>query len=256
MTEMTSQIKFAEPMQSDDPAQCQFYHLMNVPGHGEVGGQWDLRPCIKEYLGNYDFSQKRALDVGAASGFLTFEMEKQGAQVVSFDMESGAQWDVVPQKQVRENMDAHMKMLVEANRKLKNAYWFTHARLGSKAQAYYGNIYALPKALGRFDVAVMGMIISHLRDPLLAIQNVIRLCDTLIITNQVYPSNDAVAGFLPTPENQQERVWWMFSEKCIKQILAVLGFEIVRTATSEPLCCAYGKPYKERCIAFVAQGGK
>lgn len=105
-------------------------------------------------------------------------------------------------------------------------------------------------------MAVMGMIISHLRDPLLAIQNVIRLCDTLIITNQVYPSNDAVAGFLPTPENQQERVWWMFSEKCIKQILAVLGFEIVRTATSEPLCCAYGKPYKERCIAFVAQGGK
>lgn len=256
MTEQSSPIEFAQPIQVDDPAQCQFYHLMNVPGQGEVGGQWDLRHCIKEYLGNYDFAQKRALDVGAAAGFLTFEMEKQGARVVSFDMDSGAKWDVVPQRKVRENPEGHMKMLVEANRKLKNAYWFSHARLGSKAQAYYGDIYALPKALGRFDVAVMGMIISHLRDPFLAIQGVSQLCDTLIITNQVYKSKEAAAAFLPTPENQEERVWWVFSEKCLKQMLAVMGFEVIRTVTSKPVCHAYGKPSEDRCIAFVAQREK
>ncbi len=71
---------------------------MDIPGAGEVKGHWDLRDCIKPYLGDYDFKGKRVLDVGAASGFLTFSMEKQGADVVSFDMASGAQWDVVPQR--------------------------------------------------------------------------------------------------------------------------------------------------------------
>jgi hypothetical protein len=34
-----------------------------------------LRKTIDDYLGHFDFRGKRALDVGAASGF-TFEMEK------------------------------------------------------------------------------------------------------------------------------------------------------------------------------------
>jgi predicted nicotinamide N-methyase len=38
---------------------------------------------VDPYLGNFDFVGKRVLDVGAASGFLTFEMEKRGAEVVA-----------------------------------------------------------------------------------------------------------------------------------------------------------------------------
>jgi len=34
---------------------------MDVPGLGQVGGAWDLRDCIKAYLGNYDFNGKRVL---------------------------------------------------------------------------------------------------------------------------------------------------------------------------------------------------
>jgi hypothetical protein len=253
MTELSSAIKFADPIRSDDLGECQFYHKMVVPGHGEVGGQWDLRPCINEYLGNYDFAGKRALDVGTAAGFLTFEMERQGADVVSFDMESGAKWDVVPQKKVRADMEAHMRMLMDSDRKLKNAYWFTHARLKSRARAFYGDIYALPKELGHFDVAVMAMIISHLREPFQAIYGVSQLCDTLIITNPVYPGKDAVACFVPTTENAMDRVWWIPTEKCLRQMLKVIGFEVIRQVESKPICHAYGGSTEERCTAFVSE---
>ena len=70
--------------------ECSFYHHMDLPGPKEVGRGWDLRKTVDDYLGNFDFRGKRALDVGTASGFLTFEIEKRGAEVVSFDMASSA----------------------------------------------------------------------------------------------------------------------------------------------------------------------
>jgi 2-polyprenyl-3-methyl-5-hydroxy-6-metoxy-1,4-benzoquinol methylase len=65
-----------------DPSQCVFYHKMELPEFGLVEGAWDLRGRINEYLGNVPLAGKRALDVGTASGFLSFEMEHQGAEVL------------------------------------------------------------------------------------------------------------------------------------------------------------------------------
>jgi hypothetical protein len=75
---------------------CDFYHAMDLPGVGEVNGRWDLRPTIDTYLGNVSFVGKRVLDVGAASGYLTFEMERRGGDVVSFDMAGVNDWEIVP----------------------------------------------------------------------------------------------------------------------------------------------------------------
>jgi hypothetical protein len=49
---------------------------------------------------------------------------------------------------------------------LKNSYWFSHAALQSNARVYYGDAYNLPAALGEFDIAVMGAVLLHCRDPL------------------------------------------------------------------------------------------
>src|SRR4051812_48384831 len=96
-TQSPSVIRFAEPRHVDDPESCLFYHTIDLPEpHGTVEGYWDLRATMREYLGNFDFAGKRVLDVGAAGGALTFYVESQGAEVVSFDMASGEQWDVVP----------------------------------------------------------------------------------------------------------------------------------------------------------------
>jgi hypothetical protein len=48
--------------------ECYFYHHMDLPGVGEVGSGWDLRPTVDAYLGNLDFRGKRVLDVGAQAG--------------------------------------------------------------------------------------------------------------------------------------------------------------------------------------------
>ncbi len=53
---------------------------------------------------------------------------------------------------------------------LKNSYWFSHAALQSKAKVYYGDAYNLPAALGEFDIAVMGAVLLHCRDPLRIIE--------------------------------------------------------------------------------------
>src|SRR5690349_6834683 len=156
---MSQPFSYATPLAVENPDDCFFYHRINIPGLGEVGTQWDLRSCIDSYLGKFDFRGKRVLDLGAAAGYLTFEMEKRGAEVVSFDMVDGTQWDVVPRWDIQKDMPALREQHAKGAQRLKNAYWFAHKRLQSKARAYYGDIYDLPGGLGEFDVAMFGMIL-------------------------------------------------------------------------------------------------
>jgi hypothetical protein len=93
-------LRFKSPRSVRDVAECAFYHYMDLPGIGQVGDHWDLRPTIDEYLGRFDFRGKRALDVGAASGYLTFEMEKRGASVVSFDLSDGGDGAATPARSI------------------------------------------------------------------------------------------------------------------------------------------------------------
>src|SRR5262245_8653577 len=124
------------PRDLDDVAQCQFYHTMEIPGHGVVEGQWDLRGGVEEYLGGVDLAGKRVLEMGSASGFLTFEMEKRGADVVALDLSEEHLWDYVPSARLPdvEALIGHGKAFF---RRLNNGWWFAHKRFASKAKALY-----------------------------------------------------------------------------------------------------------------------
>lgn len=251
---MKDDFKYVEPINVKDMADCSFYHCMNLPESGEVGSQWDLRGVINEYLGNFNFSGKRVLDMGAASGFLTFEMEKRGADVVSFDMRDGADWNIVPHYNSQYNLKGTLKKRSLDNLKLKNAYWFIHRQIRSNAKAYYGDIYNLPDGSGKFDVAIFGMILSHLRDPFQALYSASRLVtDTIIVTNQTFKTEQPLASFMPSRENMLENVWWAFSDGCIKRMLGILGFEVRHTVTCIARCNTKGHEVYEPCTAFVAQ---
>ena len=55
--------------------------------------------CVAEWMstsGNVDFAGQRVLEIGPASGFLTFEMEKRGADVISVEVTDEHGWDFVP----------------------------------------------------------------------------------------------------------------------------------------------------------------
>ena len=43
----------AAPRVVDDVSECDFYHSMDIPGHGAVEGQWDLRNTLGAYLGGF-----------------------------------------------------------------------------------------------------------------------------------------------------------------------------------------------------------
>jgi SAM-dependent methyltransferase len=251
---MSQPFSYATPLTVDNPDDCFFYHRLNIPGHGEVGTQWDLRACIDNYLGKFNYRGKRVLDLGAAAGYLTFEMEKRGAEVVSFDMVDGTQWDVVPRWDIQKEMPTRLEQQSKGAQRLKNAYWFAHKHLQSKARAYYGDIYDLPGGLGEFDVAMFGMILSHLRDPFQALYSASRLVkETIIITNQMMETKQPIASFIPTRANDEKMAWWSLSRGCLTQMLELLGFAVQGSVDSKPLCLVKGRQQPEPCTSLIAR---
>jgi SAM-dependent methyltransferase len=253
-TVQQDRVRYATPREVVDPNECKFYHRMDVPGLGEVGDQWDLRDCVDDYLGNYNFAGKRVLDVGAASGFLSFEMEKRGADVVSFDMDGGHRWNIVPYYDLsKEEQDKMRAQVTRSNNRMINGYWYIHRKLNSKIRAYYGDIYDLPEELGPFDVVYFGMILTHLRDPFQALWSAGRLStDTLIITNQVSEGKGPTAAFAPNIETRFDRAWWLPTEACLERMVGVLGFKLVHKTYSEPKLVKL-RPGPKTCVSLVFQ---
>ncbi len=132
-----------------------FYHRTGLSELEALKSDWDITECVDQYLGDLDYSGQRVLDIGAASGFHSFEMEKRGAEVVSFDMPSSNHWDLVPHFGLEENREQNRARRAVGHQRLQNAYWFLHQKLNSSARVYYGNVYDLSIELGNFDTVFM-----------------------------------------------------------------------------------------------------
>jgi methyltransferase family protein len=246
-------ITYAAPREIVELADCSFYHCMDLPGVGTVGDHWDLRSTIDAYLGGFDFAGKTALDVGAASGFLTFEMEKRGAEVISFDIPDGGDWDYVPFAKPEFDAGKLVKELRWHVDRIKNAYWYAHRALGSRARAYYGDIYDIPAALGPVDVAVFGMVLPHLRDPFRALASAARLArGSVIVVQQGIPARDPHMHFMPDPKTLADPItWWFMSEGCVERMLQVLGFELKSKRRADHHCVI--RKRWESCTTFIAR---
>jgi hypothetical protein len=91
---------------------------------------------------------KSVLDIGTASGFLSFEAEAAGAsEVVSFDMDTAERQILQPfnDSLYFTNHAAWVGEQTAVIRRWKMGYWTAHHALASKARAVYGNIYRLPR---------------------------------------------------------------------------------------------------------------
>lgn len=229
---------YAQPKVVTDPRDCYFYHTFDLPGQPTVQGEWDLRGGIDRYLGRTDFRGKRVLDVGSASGFLSFSMERRGAEVVSYDLGEDDLWDFVPFAGVdvgRLAADSRPSMA-----RINNGYWYCHRALGSRARKVYGTVYEIPAAIGPVDVAVFGSILLHVRDPFLALQNALQLTRETVIVTDMLPRRrfyQMFLGwlgrprmrFLPDARGHKHGVtWWELSPAVIREFLRVLGFEETR----------------------------
>ncbi|MAG56498.1 MAG: hypothetical protein CMJ83_09420 [Planctomycetes bacterium] len=242
-----SESVFATPRNVRDVSECIFYHTMDLPGIGEVQGQFDLRGREAVYLGNVDLDGKRVLEVGPANGHLSLYMERQGAEVVSCDLSKDISWDFVPYARV--DHDAMIETVRGGIDRINNGYWLAHRLHESRNRVVYSSVYDIPDAIGRFDVGTLCATLLHMENPFRAIESVARRTrDKIVITEILGPRNflsyqlsrwfRPAMRFLPnareplswnghlTPDRIERcMVWWTLTPDVIRRFLGVVGFE-------------------------------
>jgi SAM-dependent methyltransferase len=226
---------YARPRVVDGIEKCSFYHTLEVPGHGLVEGEFDLRGRERQYLGSVDLRGKRVLEVGPASGYVSFYMERAGAQVVSLDLSEDHPWDIVPFASYD-----HRQVASERRggiRRLNNAYWLCHRAFNSQARLVYGSAYDIPAAIGPVDVAVFCATLVHLHDPFRALQSALRITDEAVVVTEIVWNRyllsyllARLAGpsmlFLPDYRTRRfHDAWWFLTPGIVREFLGVLGFE-------------------------------
>lgn len=227
-----AEFDWVTPRDITDIDDCYFYHTMDIPGHGEIEGEWDLRGKEDIYLGNSDFKGKTVLELGTANGFLCFAMEKAGAEVVAYDLSDEEEWDIVPY--YGKDYAAHIAERKTHMRKINNGYWLAHKALNSKAKVAYGTVYDLPEDIGEYDIGTMSSILLHLRDPFLALQKLsTHVKETLIVTELAPPgvteneylASSRMPSFWPNAAKREPfETWWKLPPGLISEYLQILGF--------------------------------
>lgn len=216
---------FATPRLITGPEECWFYHTMDLPEVGTVTskGAWDLRGRFPDYTGHVDIRGMSFLDLGAASGFASFEAEKAGAaQVTSFDAANVTHLQRVPWPD-RPSDDAEAARLDQ----MKNGYWLAHRLLNSSCRVVYGDIFRLSQEVEPADTVFIGQILIHLRDPLEALRQASLVArNYLIIAEGMMDYGTPVGLFCGGRETGTYYGWWQFSPELYQQFLDILGFDV------------------------------
>lgn len=221
-----------------------FYHSIDLPGLPTVHGAWDLRANVDAYLGGVDLKGKRVLEVGAANGFLSFHMERRGADVVPFDLSPDRLGDILAFPGLdRTSFENSYRQVVGG---LNRAWWHAHRALGSSLSLRHATAYEIPADLPPVDITTFGSILLHLRDPYSALAAAARVTRERIIVTELFlppfrstslleglvrhlPADDAARAkshgmaFNPTANNDPS-AWWSFSPGAIETLLFAVGF--------------------------------
>ena len=186
MDNYTSKIRRAEARRGLTVGDCDFYHTVDVPGHGTVEGHWDLRGTEAAYLGGIALAGRAVLEIGPATGHLGFWMERQGADLTTLDLGPDNRWDIVPFRGL--DLEEAHAVRREHLRRLQNGWWLLHERFGSQATALHGTVYDLGPETGAFDVVTLNAVLIHLRDPMGALIAAAAACrETLVVTEMHEP---------------------------------------------------------------------
>jgi hypothetical protein len=230
------QARIAEDYAGTKLEDCFVYHWFDLPDGRTVPGIYDLRKNWRSYLGNVDFKGQRVLEVGPASGFLTFKMEQNGSDVVAFDVAPGVSPDVMPTPGL--DIENVRQQFARDTKSVRAAWWYFHREFSSNSKAVYGNIYEMPKDIGSFDVSVVGAILLHLANPFAALTQIARLTKKTMIISDLYlhrmwsPFGGATMEINPHKGKCGPMAWWRISPKAVEHMLHANGFQ-VRSLTIE-----------------------
>jgi tRNA (mo5U34)-methyltransferase len=198
-----------------------WYHTLELAPNLVTEGWFDLRPYVRHYGLPERMDGMRALDVGTWDGFLAFEMERRGADVVALDVDEEDEYDWPPRRRP------------EKFEPIDRGAGFRLAKeiLGSNVERVSCNIYeARPEDLGTFDLVLCGSVLIHLRDQLLALERIAGLCRGTFVTAEEYDRRGSLLPF-PTSRYQADRdqavVFWVPAAGTWKRMLWTAGFDRV-----------------------------
>ncbi|WP_249010140.1 bifunctional 2-polyprenyl-6-hydroxyphenol methylase/3-demethylubiquinol 3-O-methyltransferase UbiG [Conexibacter sp. DBS9H8] len=202
-----------------------WYHTLELAPGLVTDGMFDLRPWVGRYGLPDRLDGLRVLDVGSWDGFWAFEAERRGAaEVVALDLDDERELDWPPRRRPAE--DAFPPGPRGAG------FALAHAALGSRVARVVCNLYdADPADLGTFDLVFCGMVLIHLRDQLLALERIARLCRGTFISAEE-PSR--LLDRLPFPasrylaDRDAAVVYWMPNRRGWRAMLRSAGFDRVR----------------------------
>jgi hypothetical protein len=201
---------------------------MDLPEFGTVKGYWDLRGKEDQYLGEVQFKGRHVLEIGPASGGLTFHMEQCGAEVVSIEAPKDYRmeycWDI-PQC-APTGLEERIAVSQSGLEVLHNSYWLCHRLLKSAAKVHYGSAYNIPEGLGDFDLATIACVLLHNKNPLGILESVARRTKETFIVVEIFPpdSDDLPGPIFLRDDNSLSDGWFHFPPKFIVRVLRTMGF--------------------------------
>ena len=224
----------------EDMKRYYWYHTVDL-GNGLITpGDYDYRASVSNFRFPEDMRGMSVLDVGSATGFFAFEFERRGAEVVSVELPSIADWDMpsggARDATLQELMRFHDVDTVEAVQHfhLDGPFEFCRRMLHSKVTRCHSRIYDLsPAKVGRdgFDLVFIGDLLLHTFSPLAALAAVAPLCrGTLIMADSLTPGFENVPVMVYRGGDRivsDGRTWWSFNRLCLEQMLRRVGFRDV-----------------------------
>ena len=211
MTDLARDAEFRQRIQDEVATLSKdaWYHSIALPDGRVVPGVVGLealRTRFNRYPIPQDLRGKRVLDVGAATGWNSFELERRGADVVAIDCVEFREFQTA-----RELLGSHVEYRILDVDELSSAI------------------------LGRFDYVLFFGVLYHLRHPLLGLEKICVLTrETAFVESFVTDGDACSLEFYETDElGGQIDNWWGPTTKCLGALCRSAGFARVRLEYTE-----------------------
>lgn len=204
-----------------------WYHTLDLGDGVVTPGFFDHRPYVDRFPIPKDLSGARCLDVGTMDGFWAFEMERRGAaEVIGIDLDDpdALDWPVRVKPTVDKALDETKPARFEAVRSL----------FGSKVQRVVRSLYDLDTDMGKFDVVFCGDLLIHLKNPIAALEALLRVTggQAIVYTQVIKEPLMARGRPLILFDGISEFTWWQPTVPALVRMMSAAGFEQVK---AEPI---------------------
>ena len=211
-----------------------FYHSFDLSNGLHIAGDWDISVDIERYRFP-DVRGKRVLDIGPASGWLSFYLETLGAEVTVVETRGYGDFDVYGEDrytgaQGREP-DRYLDGAPVWYGPVSDSFWAMHDLLESKVRFVNGRVYEVgPELLPEpFDLVLVGALLPHLRDPIGALRAAHSVCkpDGLCIATASTwtDKDDNVEPMQILPYTSIDRIsWWLPNKAAYSHWFRAAGF--------------------------------